>query len=416
MSLVKTSLINGISVAVRMISLLGINKALAAFVGPAGYTLIGQLQNIIQIITSIAGGALGNGVIRYTSELEGDPKEQYFVWSNSFKLGGSISLITSLISFLFSDTLSTFFFKTNDYSYIFLWLGFSIPLYVFNSILLAILNGKNELKRLVFANIIGSVISLLFIVLIVYKWRLEGALIALSVHQSLSFFVSLYFVVKTKWFKFQYFLFPIDKRVVKNFVRYFFMAITSAVIAPAGQMVVRDTMLNRFSPSDTGNWEALFKLSSAYLLFITSTLSVYYLPKISKIKIQSEIREEVVSCLKLIIPVLILTSSIIYIYKDFVVTLLFSNDFFISDKSFIFQIIIGDTIKTGAWLLGFILVAKGEVKIYFLSELIFFIVFILSTRLLIPSLSSDAPAAAYSVSYGVYFIFVLLGLRRRELI
>ena len=53
MSLVKTSILNGIAVAVRMAATLVVNKLAATFVGPAGFAMIGQFQNALTLATSL---------------------------------------------------------------------------------------------------------------------------------------------------------------------------------------------------------------------------------------------------------------------------------------------------------------------------------------------------------------------------
>ncbi len=64
MSLVKTSLLNGIAVIVKMLSALMLNKVLAIYVGPSGYAIIGQFQNVASILVSFSGGVLATGVTK----------------------------------------------------------------------------------------------------------------------------------------------------------------------------------------------------------------------------------------------------------------------------------------------------------------------------------------------------------------
>jgi PST family polysaccharide transporter len=64
MNLVKTSLLNGIAVAIKVASALVLNKILAVYVGPAGYAVIGQFQNAVSIVVNLAGGAVATGVTK----------------------------------------------------------------------------------------------------------------------------------------------------------------------------------------------------------------------------------------------------------------------------------------------------------------------------------------------------------------
>lgn len=68
MALIKTSLLNAIAVVIKMITMLGINKILAVYVGPAGYAALGQFQNAVQMIATFGSGAINTGVTKYTAE------------------------------------------------------------------------------------------------------------------------------------------------------------------------------------------------------------------------------------------------------------------------------------------------------------------------------------------------------------
>ena len=89
MTLIKTSLLNGIAVAIKMLTLLGINKILAIYVGPAGYAAIGQFQNAVTMITTFASGAINTGVTKYTAEYYQDEERQRLVW----RTAGTIALL-----------------------------------------------------------------------------------------------------------------------------------------------------------------------------------------------------------------------------------------------------------------------------------------------------------------------------------
>jgi polysaccharide transporter, PST family len=91
MGLVKTGLLNGVAVIIKMLTLLGINKILAVYVGPAGYALLGQFQNAVQMITVFASGAINTGVTKYTAEYHYDEAKQHRIW----RTAGSIAVFGS---------------------------------------------------------------------------------------------------------------------------------------------------------------------------------------------------------------------------------------------------------------------------------------------------------------------------------
>ena len=52
MTLVKTGFLNAIAVAIRILSSIVLNKILAIYVGPSGYAIIGQFQNLVTMLTT----------------------------------------------------------------------------------------------------------------------------------------------------------------------------------------------------------------------------------------------------------------------------------------------------------------------------------------------------------------------------
>ncbi len=199
MTLIKTSLLNGVAVVIRMLTLLGINKILAIYVGPSGYAAIGQFQNAVQVISTFASGAINTGVTKYTAEYYDDETKQHNVWRTASSIALVGSVITALLIAIFSDSLAEWFLKDIEYSSVFLWFAGTLVLFVLNALLLAILNGKKEIGRYVIANIAGSFFALIVTAVMVVQLGLFGALVALAIFQSLSFFVTLLLCYKAPW-------------------------------------------------------------------------------------------------------------------------------------------------------------------------------------------------------------------------
>ena len=104
------------------------------------------------------------------------------------------------------------------------------------------------------------------------------------------------------------------------------------------------------------------KLSSMYLMVITSSLGIYFLPKLSELKTDKELRKEILKAYKIILPILIVGLIFIYFLRAFVVGILFSSDFSPMISLFGYQLI-GDFFKIAAWILAFNMVAKSMTKI-----------------------------------------------------
>src|SRR5690554_5248675 len=159
MTLIKTSLLNGIAVVIKMLTLLGLNKILAIYVGPSGYAALGQFQNATQMITTFASGAINTGVTKYTAEYHDDESKQRLVWRTAGTIALTGSAISALLIVLFNQQLAVWFLKDESYGGVFIWFAVTLIFFTFNTLLLAILNGKKEIIRYVIANIAGSLFA-----------------------------------------------------------------------------------------------------------------------------------------------------------------------------------------------------------------------------------------------------------------
>lgn len=412
MTLIKTSLLNAIAVVIKMLTLLGLNKILAIYVGPSGYAALGQFQNAVQMITTFASGAINTGVTKYTAEYHEDEMRQRTVWRTAGTIALTGSMITALFVIVFNRTLASWFLKDETLGSVFIWFAVTLVLFVFNTLLLAILNGKKEIHRYVIANIAGSLFALAVTTAMAVKLGLYGALVSLAVYQSLTFFVTLFVTYKASWFKLSYLVGAIDKKTAINLAKYTAMALTSAACVPLSHIVIRNHIGSSYGWDVAGYWEAMLRLSAAYLMLVTTTLSVYYLPRLSELTHAKDIRKEIFQGYKLILPVTAACSLIIFLLRDFIIELLFTAEFYPMRELFMWQMI-GDTLKIGSWILAFLMLSKAMTKMFILSEIAFSISFVALTHTLTKSLGIEGVALAHAINYLFYWCLMgwLIGRR-----
>ena len=407
MNLLKTSVLNGIAVLIRTATLFILNKILAVYVGPSGYAVIGQFQNFIQIVTTFAGGAINNAVIKYTAEYYDDKNKQRIVW----KAAGSIILLFSIIAtvliIIFQRQLSFLIFNNYEYQSIFVWFAVFLVFFNFNALFLAILNGKKEILKLVVANISGSLFSLVITSILAIKYKLYGALIALSIYQSIVFFITLLLCYKADWFKLSYLFGRIDPNIAKKFSAFALMALTSAVCLPLSQIFIRSYLTGEFGINYAGYWEAMIRLSGGYLMLVTTTLGVYYLPRLSELSIISDIKKEVYLGYKFIFPLALLGAMSVYFLRDWIIAVLFTDSFLPMRDLFLWQMI-GDSLKIGSWILAYLMLSKAMTKLFIVTEISFSILLVLLTYLCTKLFGFEGVSIAHLINYACYWIVMSL--------
>lgn len=412
MNLLKTSALNGIAVLIKTATMFILNKVLAVYVGPSGYAVIGQFQNFIQIVTSFAGGAINTAVIKYTAQYYEDENRQRAIWRTAGSIVLLFSIIIAFLILILQKQLSIYIFQTDEFQSVFVWFAVFLLFFNFNALFLAILNGKKEILKLVMANIAGSVFSLAITGVLAFKFGLYGALVALSIYQSIAFSVTLILCYKADWFKIPYLFGKIDSIIAKKFLGFALMALTGAVCMPLSQIIIRSYITNEYGVEYAGYWEAMIRLSGAYLMLITTTLSVYYLPRLSELTDILDIKKEVYIGYKVIFPVAVCGAMLVYILRDFIINLLFTKEFLPMRDLFLWQMT-GDSLKIGSWILAFLMLSKAMTKLFVITEVSFTFLLIVLTYIFTQFFGFKGVSIAYLVNYAIYWIVMSLNVFKR---
>jgi O-antigen/teichoic acid export membrane protein len=386
-------------------------KIVASQLGPAGIALIGQLNNFVAIFIVIASAGINQGVTKYISENKDSIENVKLFIGTAFKLTLISSLICSLALIVFFKFLSIEILESPDYWYVFLIFGLVIIFYALNNLLLSILNGFQLYRKFVVINIVTSFVGLLFTVLLVYFWQIKGALISVISYQSVMFIISYRMMRKEYWFEFLSFKEKIDTIIARHYLKYTLMALTTAATVPVSQLLIRTYVISNLSIVEAGYWEGMNKLSSVYLLLITTSLSVYFLPKLSELKTDHELRNEIFRAYKIIMPALFVGIIIIYFLRFNLIEMLFSKSFYPMAKLFLFQLM-GDFFKIGSWLLAFNMIAKSMTTTFIISEILYSLLFVVLSIYFVNISGVQGITFAYSISYIIYSILMILLFRK----
>lgn len=407
MNLFRTSVLNGVAVLIKTITMFVLNKILAVYLGPTGYAAIGQFQNFIQMVTTFAGSAINTAVVKYTAEYHEDETKQRAVWKTAGSIVFLFSLVFAILILIFQKQLALYIFQSLKYQTIFIWFAVFLIFFNFNTLFLAILNGKKEILKLVLANIAGSLFALVITGVLAIKLQLYGALIALSIYQSIAFIVTLILCHRADWFEFSSLLGKIDLGITKKFASFILMALVSAICVPLSQMLIRSYLTQEFSLAYAGYWEAMIRLSTVYLLLVTTTLGVYYLPRLSELNAIDEIKKEVYLGYKFIFPLAVVGGICVFILRDWIIKLLFSPSFAPMQDLFLWQMM-GDALKIGSWILAYLMLSKAMTKLYICTEIIFTVSLIALTYICTQVFGFEGVSIAHLMNYGLYWIVISL--------
>lgn len=370
LDIVKVFSFTAMSTLVRMLTGLVSVKVVASIIGPAGVALVGQLNNFATIALSLSTGGINNGITKYVAEYKEDESKVRDCLSTALRITVVCSLVVGIVLILFHSYLSEYIMLSSDYGYVFVIFGFTILFYALNMGLTSVINGFKEFKQYVKVNIAGSIIGLIFTLSLVLLWELKGALISAVTFQSIMLFISLWMIRKMSWLRWEYFKQKLNTELTKKYFRYSLMTLVSAAVVPVSQMILRGYVISEISVTEAGWWEAMNRISNMYLMVITTSFSVYYLPRLSELTDKRELRNEIFRSYKVIVPCLLIGFALIYILRYWVIRLLFTPDFYPMENLFFWQLL-GDFFKIASWVLAFLMVAKAMTKWYIFTEILF---------------------------------------------
>lgn len=412
MNLVKTSFYTSISTAITFITGFVVTKVVAVAIGPQGMAYLGQFQNATAMFAIFGLAAINAGVIKYLAQYRGDVKEQQTVITNAVNIVITASIITSGVVIAFSGYLSEAVFHSPDYKIVFVLYAVFLLAISLNTLSVSILNGLQEIKKYTIVSICSSLIGLLFTVYFSYNYGLKGVLLAASFASVFILCINLYFLRTISRLSFLPDFKRWDKKMVRLFFGFSLMTVVSGFLAPIVQIFIRDNIIRDISVDSAGHWQAVTKISDYYLSFITTVLGVYYLPRLSELKLGIELRKEVVNGYKIILPVVGILAFVIFLCRGLIIQVLFTEAFEPMKPLFAWQLL-GDFFKIGSWLLAFLMLSKAMTGMFILTEIGFSVLYLILSYVFMQRYGVIGATYAFALNYAIYWVVMWLLMRKK---
>ena len=397
-----------ITTAVQMLAGLVVNKILAVTIGPSGIALMGQFTNFKELVTNLSNGSFGQGVTKYIADHEVENKK---ILATSNIITAVLSVTIGGVVMIFSSTFSEMLFKTTDFSFVFIIFGFTVPFFAFNNILIATVNGYRDYKTLAKLKITNSLIALIISGSLTWYFLVKGALIAQAINTSLIFFASLLIIFKSRKLYFFFDKSSFDKKVLKLLLAFTLMAITSTILKPIVQIIIRGYIMDNSGEFEAGIWEGTKRLSDYYTQIITIALGVYYLPRLSSLHTNTALKKEIYYGLKIIVPFIIGLGLLIFLLKDWIILILFSEDFVVISE-YIYAQLIGDFFMITSFMIAYLMLAKVMVKLFVASQLIFAFTRLIFSMYFFNIAGVEGVIWANALNYFLYLLFVTIAFRK----
>ncbi len=382
---------------------------MSLLIGPSGIALMGNFRSFLTSVQSLSNLGIKDGIVSIVSEKKDDKTELKKVFSTAFLIVLVISVFVGFLVFISSTFLNGYLFPNESYTTIFKLVAFLLPLSALNIFLIAVLNGFNQYKKIIIINSIANILGLGLLLFLMWKFTVEGALLAAILGESVIVFITLFFVQKNILNLFA--ITNYSSKYTNRFLRYSLMAVVTAIVLPLTFILIRNTIIENLSVDDAGYWEALNRISGIYMAFVASGLTLYYLPKLAEIKTDLRFKNEVIIYYKILVPLFLILITIIYLCRNWLIPLILSNDFIVVKSLLIWQLL-GDLLKVMSLAFGYQILVKSMIKKYVFIEVLFGLVFYVLSVYFINFWGLFGIVKAYFVANAVNFICMLFFFRK----
>jgi O-antigen/teichoic acid export membrane protein len=398
----------------RMTVNLVIVKMIAVFIGPAGMGVLGHFMSLSTMVSVFAGGGIGNGITKYVAEYRSDPRQMLRFIGAATVYGLCFSALVFIASLAAAQAVSRALFGDTRYAWLLPCLGAAHLLCFIGTAVISIVNGQQRSDLFAAITISGYLGSLPIAYLLIANFGMEGAALALLLAISCTGIPALWLVVRSRLTRLV--CFSIDIADAKRLARFTFMLLASATLFPLAEILIRTRIIDALGHEAAGLWQAMARLSGAYLGFFTIFLSTNYMPRLSILDDRSAIVREVRRNLLIIGVAFAGFACILYLVRESVIRLLFSAAFDGMSTLFGWQLL-GDFFRVSSYVIGFLGVAKAAVKLYVAAEFVQSGLYAaLSSAVLAQGGGLPQVVQAYALTYFVYLCLAVVSLvlyRRR---
>ena len=408
-----TSLFGGVQFFNIIISIIR-TKLIAVFIGPAGMGIIALLNSALNTINSATSLGIETSAVKHIS---GDYKDNDVnsvsrIVAIVRKLVWITGLFGMLFTLFFSSWLSSITFGNTDYAAAFVFISITVLFKQLTSGQLVVLQGLRKMRLLAKANFYGNAVGLLISIPLYYYYRIDAiipTIIVISLSALLfSFSFSNQVRVPSEALSSRQ-LIGEGKSIVK----------LGILLTISGLLTLLTTYLIQIYIGKTGGLEEVgfynagFTLLNSYVGIIFTVMSTDYFPRLSGIcqdneKVRESVMQQSYISILIITPIIILFLTFI----PLIIQIIYTAKFNLIIPMVCFGIV-GMLFRAVSWSMGFILIAKGDSKMFLRTAIGFNVISLFLNVLCYQYYGLEGLGFGFLVFYVIHFLGLKIITKKR---
>lgn len=403
MSLARASIWTAGSTLVKIGVGLLVVKLLAVSFGPSGVGQAGNFRQLVTVLGVLAGAGIFNGITKLVAEHQHEPQRLRAVLGTGSAMVLGFSTLLAVIFLLAAVPISQGLFGHGDFADVVRAVAFIQLGIAYANFTLAILKGFRDAAGNALAVSLGSVLGAGAFFLCYRLGGYAGALTGLALVPALALPPAALVAARRRFICLRDLRPAWDRALAGQLGKFTLMALMTSCTLPLAYIMMRNFLAQRYSWQEVGIWQGVSSISDAYLQFITASFTVYLLPTLARLTDKRAVGREIGRSLLFVMPAVATVSLALWLLRDIVIRLLFSAQFDAMGDLFAWQLV-GDVLKVGAYVYGYLVIARASLRFYLLTEISQFLLLTGFSRWLIPLHGALGATQAYMATYITYFV------------
>ncbi|MFY0715149.1 oligosaccharide flippase family protein [Seonamhaeicola sp. NFXS20] len=366
-----TTLFGGVQVYNILLSVIK-TKLVAVLIGANGLGVLGLFNSTIRLIVDLTKVGLDTSAVKEISELnsnQGTHEVSSFI-SVLNKVIWITGILGAILVVCFSKPISVWTFGDDAYTVHFIWLAIAIVFSQLTNGKKAILQGTHQLKKLAKANLIGSSLSLVITLPIYYYFRIDGIVPAIILGFVIAYLVFLRYSNTKKNKVVKYSLSEVYQKSKPMLLLGVTMSFTS-IVGALTLWLIQIYIRNKGGVEEVGFYSAGIVVINSYVGMVFNAMSTDYFPRLSAINKNNILVKEVVNKQANIAILIITPIILLFLTFDFlIIRILYTKEFLVI-LGFVTFGVLGTLFKAVSFSMGYVIIAKGDSKIFIKTSLFF---------------------------------------------
>lgn len=385
-------------------------KVVAVLLGVEGMGIMSLLNSTLLMLQSVTGLGIERGAVRELSRHEESQKPQAMAtirhWSLLAALGGAVVMLS------LAPTLSRWTFGNEDYAVAYMWLSLALLADTLSKTELAVLQGLQKLRLLARCNLVGSFMGLVISLPVYYVWGVNGIVAGIIAYPACLLAAAVY-ERRHVGMRAKRQSPAVSVRAGKELVMLGIMLTISGFVGTLSAYLFNIYLNNFGSTQDVGLYHSGFGLIDKYVAVLFVAMLTDYYPRLSAVYTNNaEVRHILTRQTNVAVLVLVPIVAGFITTAPLIVRIFLSSEF-LAVIPFLLWAILGMVFKVPATSLAYILIAKGDSRMFLLTEVISWTTILCFNIVGYELWGIEGIGIAFLGGYASYFIMMMVVCARK---